>query len=150
LSQADSYLRNILEFLNESYSIIENNTGEESLTMEIDYERIVARKTCIQHEISNTSLGESLIHILKLIYDYYTQFWRILEMYGDLYNDVSIFLDIFINRNISLFIVPIVTESNQEDIITGNKMISLDNGLSYNISTKSFHYMGHLPYSITG
>jgi DNA-binding winged helix-turn-helix (wHTH) protein len=29
-------------------------------------------------------------------------------------------------------------------------MISLDNGLSYNISTKSFHYMGHLPYSITG
>lgn len=82
-------LANIWNFLNSSLPRFTNNT--EGLVFGIDYERIVSRKTIIKHKLSEHNDTE-VQDLLSNIYLYYTQFWRMLEMYGDFYNDLDILL----------------------------------------------------------
>lgn len=130
----------ILEFLSMSYGTIEKNAEWKLDMLEVDYERIVQIKTCIKHALKYSNLDVGLTSILNEIYQYYTQFWRILEMYGDLYNDVNIFIDTFLERNISLFQGILEDNSIRATIDTNSYIIELENGLRYNPERKDFSY----------
>lgn len=59
---------------------------------EVDFIEIVKAKNIIIREIEKTT-DEQYLKILEGLILYYTQFWRILEMYGDIYADLEILLD---------------------------------------------------------
>lgn len=140
----NSHLTTILDFLSKGYDTIESNNEEEIILPEINYELIVEKKASIQFALCRNDLGESLKQLLRWVYEYYTQYWRILEIYGDLYNDVNLFIDTFIRGNSLLF------NKNVDEIQsdTTSEIIYLENGLEYNPIIKSFKYMQYPEYCI--